>query len=239
MVEVAGNHKISLGMADRESQGRSKSVSPGVGRWVRLIDAADALSLSPAKILKRVKSGKLQGSRVGEHWFVHLQAPNLETQGLNGPAGEDLLSGEQVDRLRGEFDALKEQIDDLKRNAERQSHEEAQTTARSLNTLVRTVTEESDTIRSEVDFLRTELREIRVQHSEEMRRKDVLLQKTQDMLLQLLSEKPQEVAYEGAGVAALSHDLDAIRGDQKSLAQVLAEMTSFMAVISRRVKQPA
>lgn len=227
-----------------------KRESEDQGHWVRLLDAANAMGLSPAKVLKRIKGGKLKGSRIGEHWFIYvpgsghdggeddeLRESRPQTATIQAPTTQAPTT--KTAELLHEIGALKARMEELASAPPKPSPEEAHTMARSLNTLVRTLTDESETIRSEVEFLRNEVRETRTQHAEEMRRKDVLLQNTQDMLLKLLSEKPQEVAYGGGEVAALGHDLNAIRADQKNLTQVLAEMTNFMAVIYRKVKQPA
>ena len=217
---------------------KSKATAKGSGRWVRLLDAANAYGVSPTKLLKQIKQGKRQGSQVGEHWFVHVDS-ELAKQAAPEPAEtakpvED-TGAVQRQELMDELAGLREQVEALAGSA-RPRESDAETTARSLNTLVRTLTDESETIRSEVDFLRGELQEVRRQHAEEMRRKDILLQKSQDMLLKLLSERNGQVSQD-APLKALTHDIEAVRSQQKKVMRVLAEMTHLMAFIYSKVQR--
>lgn len=215
---------------------KSKGKSDGEGRWVRLLDAANIYGLSPNKLLKRIKQEKIRGSRVGDHWFVFADADLVRsTDPEPAPVQQAVPESPPETEILSEIGALRAQVEALAATPRAPRESDAETTARSLNTLVRTLTDESETIRSEVDFLRGELQEVRRQHAEEMRRKDVLLQKSQDMLLKLLSERSTPVASD-APVAALTHDLEAVQNQQKKVMRVLGEMTNLMAFIYRKVQ---
>lgn len=221
---------------------RFKGKADSQGRWVRLLDAANIYGLSPTKLLKQIKQGKVRGSQVGDHWFVFVDADEAgrSQQNLTAEPPQEAASTHDADaasseKLLSELSGLRAQVEALAAGARKPHESDPETTARSLNTLVRTLTDESETIRSEVDFLRGELQEVRRQHAEEMRRKDVLLQKSQDMLLKLLSERSAPVTQD-APMAALTHDIEAMQNQQKKVMRVLGEMTNLMAFIYRKVQ---
>lgn len=215
----------------------SNDRSGAKGRWVRLLDAANIYGRSPTKLLKQIKQEKIRGSQVGDHWFVFIDADAAMSPASDqGPMVEPPPAAPQNEELLAELTGLRAQVEALALDASQPRESDASTTARSLNTLVRTLTDESETIRSEVNFLRGELQEVRRQHAEEMRRKDVLLQKSQDMLLKLLSERSAPVTND-APVAALTHDLEAVRNQQKKVMRVLGEMTKLMAFIYQKAQR--
>lgn len=215
---------------------KTKDKFEGEGRWVRLLDAANLYGLSPNKLLKRIKQEKIRGSQVGDHWFVFADADLARQRDPEPvPVRDAVTESAETEKLLAELAALRAQVEALASNTQPREND-AETTARSLNTLVRTLTDESETIRSEVDFLRGELQEVRRQHAEEMRRKDVLLQKSQDMLLKLLSERTGTPVTQDAPIAALTHDIEAVQSQQKKVMRVLAEMTRLMAFIYRKAQ---
>ncbi|MDA0339606.1 MAG: hypothetical protein O2910_07180 [Proteobacteria bacterium] len=92
--------------------------------------------------------------------------------------------------------------------------------------------ESQKAVQSELSFLRGEIRAIREQHAEEMRRKDVLLQQSHEVL--------QDIVRSGLLKAPENHarqEMDQLRLEHRRSMQVLGEMTNLMGVVLQRLRR--
>ncbi|MDX1580355.1 MAG: hypothetical protein R3360_01915 [Alphaproteobacteria bacterium] len=159
-----------------------------VGRWATLNDAARIYELSPDKLLKKLKSGAIRGTQMGNNWFAYID-PEIDPR--RKPSKRQAQKGNskkapgkkqaQIDFLQAEKEALEEERIRLIGEAGLADEKLDRFTA-ALKPLIDQLKQHHEGLRDEVKFLREEMRAMRQQHAEEMRRKDILLRQTYQLL---------------------------------------------------------
>lgn len=210
-----------------------------MGRWATLKDAAGVLETPPVDLLKQVKKGKRRATKIGNNWFVYLDAAAQAAAADRARHAEErkALRKQALNRLKEENERLRAERDRALAEAPSEPPPEPPQAGlgRQLAPLLEGIERHHRSMTAEIEFLRSELVATRQQHAEEMRRKDILLQQAhktlQDVVrLGLPGQKP---------AAPPARDVDALREDQARMSRVMGEMSELLAVMYRRLRKDA
>lgn len=218
----------------------------GLGRWRTLRDAARILNLSQKDILKSLKRGKMRGTQIGNNWFAYVD-PEMEqaaAERARQQAEKQAARKHSLDELRAENDALRAKLKARSKKSKGRTAPAGEakpepspkvpqeTSSSALAPLVAQISQNQQAVQSELAFLREELRSVREQHAEEMRRKDILLRQSHDLLQEIVrtgllrrQEEPQQI------------EVERLRREHQLSMRVLAEMTTLIGVVVRRIRQ--
>ena len=88
------------------------ATDPAMGRWATLKDAAGVLETQPLDLLKQVKKGKRRATKIGNNWFVYLDAAvqQAATDRLRAVEEKHAVRKKALDRLRKENEQLRADI---------------------------------------------------------------------------------------------------------------------------------
>ena len=204
----------------------SKTHDAAVGRWRTLKDAARLLHMPQNTLLKSLKRGQIRGTQIGNNWFAYVDAEMVEAAAEKARRREQKQESRRqtLAKLKAENQALKDDMKRLKEGAETVADP----------ALVDASDSSLPASRSEVSYLRAELRAMREQHAEEMRRKDILLRQSYQLL--------QGVVQSGAlthqqSEGAQQQELERLRREQQQSAKLMGDMSDMLALMYRRLRQ--
>ena len=190
------------------------------------------LETQPLDLLKQVKKGKRRGTKIGNNWFIYLDAETQAAAVVKARAAEEkrALRKQAVEELRRENESLRDEV--LRARAARPEQPQApEGIGRQLAPLLEGLERHHRTMTAEIEFLRSELVASRQQHAEEMRRKDILLQQAHKTL--------QDVVKLGlpAPKAPPQPEVETLREDQARMSRVMGEMSELLALMYRRLRR--
>ncbi len=192
------------------------------------------LETQPLDLLKQVKKGKRRGTKIGNNWFVYLDAETQAAAVVKARAAEEkrALRKQAVEELRRENESLRDEV--LRARAAGPEQPQASDgIGRQLAPLLEGLERHHRTMTAEIEFLRSELVASRQQHAEEMRRKDILLQQAHKTL--------QDVVKLGLPApkapAAPPSEVETLREDQARMSRVMGEMSELLALMYRRLRR--
>ena len=219
-------------MADSDGRGDADPQS-GLGRWRTLKDAAAILHLPQRDLLRSLKRGTVRGTQIGNNWFAYVDPDMAEAAEAKARAKAEKIEARKktVKQLRDENRVLKAQVKKYKKTGNVGVESTGSVNAE-IEPVLSRLGESQKAVQSELSFLREEIRAIREQHAEEMRRKDVLLQQSHEVL--------QDVVRSGILKAPESHarqEMDQLRLEHRRSMQVLGEMTNLMGVVLQRLRR--
>lgn len=191
-------------------------------------DAARLLHMPQNNLLKSLKRGQVRGTQIGNNWFAYVDADMVEAAARKTARRAEKQESRKkaMSRLQAENEALRA---DLKRwkKTQRQTKPDDQAVA------VPELPDDQPAVDSEVVYLRQELRAMREQHAEEMRRKDILLRQSHQLLegvvqSGLLTQRP---------AAETDAELVRLRAEQERSAKLMGDMSSLLAAMYRRLRR--
>ncbi len=211
------------------------ATDPVPGRWATLKDAAGVLETEPADLLKQVKKGRRRATKIGNNWFVYLDAEVQAAAAERERKHRDRQTQrkEALRRLQAENESLREALDRARVAAPEQSAHPG--LGRELAPLLEGIERHHRGMTAEIEFLRAELVATRQQHAEEMRRKDILLQQAHKTLQEVVKLGPPA---QGAAPPPAA-EVASLREDQARMSRVLGEMSQLLSVMYRRLRQGA
>ena len=211
------------------------ATDPTLGRWATLKDAAGVLETPPLDLLKQVKKGRRRATKIGNNWFVYLDAAAQAAAVDRSRQAEEkkALRKKALQRLKDENEKLRAQLEQARMEAPRQP--EAGALSRQLAPLLDGIERQHRSMTAEVEFLRSELVAVRQQHAEEMRRKDILLQQAHKTLQEVVRLGPPGASKPAAEPS--SQAVDQLRQDQMRMARVMGEMSELLAMMYRRLRR--
>jgi hypothetical protein len=212
------------------------AIDPAPGRWATLKDAAGVLETPPVDLLKQVKKGKRRATKIGNNWFIYLDASVQAAAADRARAAEEkrALRKKALQRLRRENEELRSELA-ATRAAQPALAPEA--LGRQIAPLLEGIERHHRGMSAEIDFLRSELVATRQQHAEEMRRKDILLQQAHETLQDVVKLGLPGPKAETVPVSA-PRELDRLREDQTRMSRVMGEMSELLALMYSRLRQP-
>ena len=177
--------------------------------------------MSQNALLKSLKRGQIRGTQIGNNWFAYVDAEMVDEAAEKARRRDQKreMRKQTVTKLKAENQALRA---DLK-----QLTEKAALPAKADGT--KTVPDST----SEVAYLRAELRAMREQHAEEMRRKDILLRQSH----QLLQDVVQSGVLQQHGDGGAKRELDRLRREHRQSAKMMAEMSDVLHLMYRRLQR--
>jgi hypothetical protein len=212
------------------------ATDPAMGRWATLKDAAGVLETQPLDLLKQVKKGKRRATKIGNNWFVYLDAAvqQAATDRLRAVEEKHAVRKKALDRLRKENEQLRADIAAARKAAPAEATP-PEGIGRQLAPLLEGIERHHRSMNAEIEFLRSELVATRQQHADEMRRKDILLQQAHKTL--------QDVVKLGlpgpkAPPAAPAPEVDRLRQDQARMSRVMGEMSELLTLMYTRLRRP-
>ena len=191
-------------------------------------DAARLLHMPQNNLLKSLKRGQVRGTQIGNNWFAYVDADMVEAAARKTARRAEKQESRKkaMSRLQAENEALRA---DLKRwkKTQRDTKPDDQAVA------VPELPDDQPSVDSEVVYLRQELRAMREQHAEEMRRKDILLRQSHQLLegvvqSGLLTQRP---------AAETDAELIRLRAEQERSAKLMGDMSSLLAAMYRRLRR--
>ncbi len=191
------------------------------------------LDTQPLDLLKQVKKGKRRGTKIGNNWFVYLDADVQAAAIARARAAEEkrALRKQAVEKLRRENESLRDEVLRARAAAPVQPQTAPEGMGRQLAPLLEGLERHHRSMTAEIEFLRSELVATRQQHAEEMRRKDILLQQAHKTL--------QDVVKLGlpAPTAPPPPEVETLREDQARMSRVMGEMSELLALMYRRLRR--
>ena len=195
------------------------------------------LDTQPLDLLKQVKKGKRRGTKIGNNWFVYLDAEVQAAAIARARAAEEkrALRKQAVEELRRENESLRDEVLRARAASPVQPQTAPEAIGRQLAPLLEGLERHHRSMTAEIEFLRSELVATRQQHAEEMRRKDILLQQAHKTL--------QDVVKLGlpgpkAPPAAPAPEVDQLRQDQARMSRVMGEMSELLTLMYTRLRRP-
>lgn len=211
------------------------ATDPVPGRWATLKDAAGVLDTEPVDLLKQVKKGRRRATRIGNSWFVYLDAEVQAAAAERKRKERDrqALRKEALRQLEAENESLREELERTKAAAPDRPAPAG--VGRDLAPLLEGIERHHRGMMAEIEFLRAELVATRQQHAEEMRRKDILLQQAHKTLQEVVKLGPPA---QGAAqpAPALAGEVASLRENQERMSRVLGEMSQLLSVMYRRLR---
>ena len=191
------------------------------------------LETQPLDLLKQVKKGKRRGTKIGNNWFIYLDAETQAAAVVKARAAEEkrALRKQAVEELRRENESLRDEVLRARAASPVQPQTAPEAMGRQLAPLLEGLERHHRSMTAEIEFLRSELVATRQQHAEEMRRKDILLQQAHKTL--------QDVVKLGlpAPKAPLQPEVETLREDQARMSRVMGEMSELLALMYRRLRR--
>lgn len=206
------------------------TTDPALGRWATLKDAAAVLDTQPVDLLKQVRKGKRRATKIGNNWFVYLDAD------VQAAAADKARAAEEKRALRRKaLDQLREENERLRAEAARPRPGAAapqDSLPHQLAPLLEGIERHHRSMTAEIEFLRSELVATRQQHADEMRRKDILIQQAHKTLQDVV-----KLGLPGPKPAEPAADTQQLREGQVQMTRVMGEMSELLAVMYRRLRQ--
>jgi hypothetical protein len=199
-----------------------------------LKDAAAVLDTQPLDLLKQVRKGKRRATKIGNNWFVYLDADVQAAAADKARAAEEkrALRRKALDRLREENERLRAEAAQPRPDTASHAAAPQDSLSRQLAPLLDGIERHHRSMTAEIEFLRSELVATRQQHADEMRRKDILIQQAHKTLQDVV-----KLGLPGPKPAEPPADAQQLREGQAQMTRVMGEMSELLAVMYRRLRQ--